>query len=1230
MTTVDPRIYDSPEFQPIVGDGTNPASNYTAPEPTTQADVLRGTEGVQAGAALNQEATRERAGALASLGAVASEWSVRHAVDYFSGPQFEPDPSFSAGTVLPSLNTTLSETDREFLLGARSFEEFQYKQAALERQRAAAQAAGDNPVISFIGTMIDPGYLAIDVASLGVGRAVRLANAGRAAERTVAGVTAAGGTYALGRVEQSQIPMSDTEVVLGALLNGAATGALYDFGSRTVRRADPDYPTEVLTDLAQPRRAEPQITVAHGFDATATTRNADELLGHLSSRVPAEYVPVLDAIRRAGGLEDIPVSTSPTKFSPEFKDARGLTFKRPDGTVLGIALRPDAPVSTALHELVHATVQRSIERTPGLRRDAENLRGQIIKALGKENTPELNHVRQEMERSFGEFLTYGTTSPEFREWAKRTTLPNENRTIWQSLMEGIASTFRRSSQDAPPNVADQLDRLLSQVTPTPAAKQPTSVFTSGIVKGIEPTVEPERVAKRVLDNANKQVIGNSISWSLHKTLSSFSPKAREVADILVDNPLDFTGDSVVSQARAIRADLNSLQFEYEDALKAELANRGAGIKNRILKPRASLDVQKTLEREVAIEMLRRERNTRLGRAEPSKASPEIQGIADKLDAVYAAALKEMQSAGVNGAEAVAETSGYFSRKWDIGQIETVRQRLIDNGFDEAKAQRKIEQVVAQGIRRANGWDAELASDVSKAILDRARRKGYFEDSAFRSHAGNEAAKEVRDILKASGVKGDRLQRALDVITGVVDEAGKPSVLKKRVDIDMKAGVALPDGTTFTVADLINTDLTRATEAYLDQTAGRVAMARKGLPDVSDQDRLRTELLQSIPSENERRKAADLFDQTINSILGRPVGDDIPDGLRRLQALTRMVGLASSGLWQVTEYSTAMARFGALKTLRYALKEVNFKGLSDSVRRDRATSSQLVDVLSRNSAADIRIRPFINRMEDNFDVPASDVLQASLLQAQQLVPYLNAQKWVQSHQARTVANLATDTLVRAVKGDRKATKVLAEYGLEPRIVGRLKSDIDQFGLDTAKWSDDTWEAARGPLTKMMDDAVLRNRTGEIPAFAQFSQVGKFIFTFRSFVLGAHNKVLAGTISRDGLAGISLLMLYQLPLVLAATAANSTIQGKPIENEKDWIVKAIGQMGSIGLFSEAWGIVTGEKQQFGAPGLIAVDRLYKLAGDATSGDLGQAGSGAIQAIPILSIIPGMRAIGEALKE
>jgi len=1265
--SIDPSIYDAPEFDNLSSDtGSTPGTQYVAPENVSQGQVLQGTMGQ--GMALTQqaEANRTKATALQSAGATVSEWSVRSAYDFLTTPAAQPQAGFNLGDKLVGLGMTLEEEERAFLSKAVSDTDWQNKLAVVERRRFAARASADSPFMSFVAGMFDPKDLLIDVASLGAGRLARIAyKAGKGVQTTAVGATAMAGTVGFGMLEREVRPVSDTEIVLDTLINGAAASVFYRAGLG-FRRTDPEFPSELLTSLANKNTAvNPDMRgaqVPHKFTTNAADvnsfRTGRELVDHLRPQFAGTaFAEVLESVARYADLDKIRVTTHADyqKVSP---NASGYWAQKDQL----LFLKPDSGRDVALHELVHATVEKRMLADPKLRAELLQMRDSVVALLGNKRSKDAAFWREVMKKP-EEFVTYALTSPQFRKWAEKErigasgqvdnaadmvapAMPNElpTMTVWDKVVEFVAKALgmegpraralkqymqdRRIAED-PANAKlktfdDRMREMMRAVSNLP---DKPNLYTRGTLKDVPATIGEIELRQKLDKLGSKEYVGSRISWSLHKSMASFGTVGRRIADLLVDNPLDMRGDSVVSQARAVRADFTSLQFEYEDLLSKELAARGAGVFQRIGNTRKGIEVQQGIEKELQLEMLHRERNTRLGRATPSKSKPVIVAMADKLDNLYRTALKEMQAAGVRGADAVAESSGYFSRRWDISNITEAKNKLIAMGRTPEEADNLLIGMVQSGLRQANGWDAELSRDVAKAILDRADRKGFFEDSAFRHHVGNEAAKEVRDILKEAGISGKRLQRAMDVLTGVVDEAGKLSNLKRRLDIEMKAGIALPDGSVLTVADLIASDITRGTEAYLDQVAGRIALARKGLPDVSDAGALRDELSRSIPTVAERGEAVKLFDETMNSIMGRPTGEDLPAAMRNLQAVTRMVGLASSGLWQLTEYAVVMARFGGIRTLKYAMKEASFAAVR---RADYKTSQQLVDVLSRNASIDIRIRPFINRMEDNFDVPMSNVVQAKLMQAQQLVPYINAQKYVQTHQARVVANLVVDTFSRAGKGDQKAIEVLAGYGLEPHIMTRIQAELADAGMDTAKWSDSTWAAVRGPLTKMMDDSVLRNRTGEIPAFAQFSQVGKFIFTFRSFVLGAHNKVLAGTISRDGIAGLGLIVLYQFPMSLLAVQANAAIQGKEIKDDEELVAKAFGQMGSIGLFSELFGVATGQKEQFGAPGMIAIDRAYKLVGDVASGDTGQALSGALQAVPLISIFPTIRAVGEAFKE
>lgn len=736
-----------------------------------------------------------------------------------------------------------------------------------------------------------------------------------------------------------------------------------------------------------------------------------------------------------------------------------------------------------------------------------------------------------------------------------------------------------------------------------------------------------------------KAVASKLSVSLHKSLSSFSAEAKKTADLLVDNPLESGGNSVANQQRAIRADMATLQFQFEDAVYSAMAEQGFGTLKQITHTREAIAVQRQIEKDVFVEVERRRQLAATGQAIDRTAVPaHVNDIAEKWNDSMKAALAERKRSGELGAQSVPDAEWYAPRKWDNVRIEGVTQKLVDSGmpldnvwsapFGTAGrtittmgARQVVADALAIGIQRSTGMDSQLAKDVADATLARARRKGYFEDSV-RGQASADTIAEVRDILEHTNIPVARREKVLEIMTGKADEAGKSASLKHRMSVSLDE----PIGTTgHTLVDLLDTSMVSMGERYLDSASASAAFARKGLVQQSDITALRKATLESITDQTARGEAAKLFDNTIAALSGAPVGEEMNKFMRMSKGLTQMLGLARAGLFQLTEYATLMADHGTLSVMSEMFRELPFvRGMLS----DPMEAGHLRNVLARNSSEDIRIRPFLSKMEDNFAIPMTDTAQLAIQQAKQLVPYLNGLKYVQGHQARVAANCMVNVFERAAKGEIKALAALEHYGLESHIMSQISSDIAAHGMDTVKWAPSTWDAVRAPLTKMMDDAVLRARTGEIPAFAQFSTTGKFIFTFRSFVLGAHNKVLAGTLNQKGFSGLGLVLMHQLPLTYMIAQASNTMTGKPPLTDKQAIGQALGQAGALGLLSEAIGVAFGDKQQFGAPGFIAADRVYKLGAAAAKGDLSATGAAAYNAIPLLSVIPVLKSIPEAI--
>lgn len=745
----------------------------------------------------------------------------------------------------------------------------------------------------------------------------------------------------------------------------------------------------------------------------------------------------------------------------------------------------------------------------------------------------------------------------------------------------------------------------------------------------DPKAVAEAVETALNTEAKSRGIGDRLQWNMRKTMASYGDAGKRIADLLYDNNSDLSLTSVESIREGNLGMLRSQQYGYEDLLRKQMAAEGFGTLSMVnpFTSRQAYQKQMEIERAVQHELYRRELSSQGVRVGGEATPPHIAAMADQLDKFHKTALEMLKKAGVEGAEQILDRPGYISRRWSSQSIDEALDRLERLGLTREQGHSKLVDLVALGLRRANDMEPKLARQVGQAIIDRTLRKGYLEDAAFGTPGSAGQLKELRDILKEAKLSNQEIERALNVLRLTSDDAGKAGFLKHRMDLDYRASIRVGNETV-SLTDLIDGRVTNIVDQYAQQVSTQAALAAKGLRKRSDIDDLRTELLHGIKDEGARREAAELFDNTLNHYRGLPAGAKVPEAFRMLGSYTRAISLAWSGLWQATEYANPMAEYGLLKTLKYGYQEL--PGFRKIMRPKKADARQLNDILADHSTQSMRIRPYLARYEDGYEMGAGGAFQLSLQTLGQSVPYVNAMRYVHHHQAKLVGNLIVDRIGMAARGDAKARAALGKYGLKEHVMEKLKVEIDKHGFNVDAWDDAVWDATRPSFAKMMDAAVLKGRLGDVPAFAAFDSVGKFLFTYRTFVLTAHNKLLAGGLERDGLGAVGMLMLYQFPLAMAAVQAQSVLKGDGPLSDKDLVKKGIGQMGGLGLFSEPFKWATGESNSVGAPGLIAVDRGVRLFQGIAQGDGNKAGTAALSLLPVANVNPIFNAMVNRMKE
>jgi hypothetical protein len=713
----------------------------------------------------------------------------------------------------------------------------------------------------------------------------------------------------------------------------------------------------------------------------------------------------------------------------------------------------------------------------------------------------------------------------------------------------------------------------------------------------------------------EQLVGKKSSWSWHKSMQKYSSKA---ADLLLQDPLDLTKNSASAEKDVTRRMWTRNQKQFEDAFLEAMKDRGMGVTQRIFQWGKGREVRNQLQREIAQELAARADAQRNG-LQYRGADEAVAKLADLHDKFMQGALRDAKAAGVTGADKIEGSPGYFSRRWDFTKFEDVMRKFPDT----EQGKQALHTLLERGVKRANpDWDDSLVKSVSTALFERARAKSYYEDAGYVGHMGVEAVIEVRNMLDRLNIPFKDRERVLEFMVGKVDEAGKPTAFKSRIAVDSSVKMTLPDGSEISYLDLIDNDIPTLLDRYADNMAGRVGLAKVGLGNASDLDKLKLEGMAGIPEQAGRDEFNVLYDDAVKMLLGYPVGENMHSFMRSAAALTQMVGLSWSGLYQIMEMAVPMAKYGFLKTWKHMLAEMpGAAAFVDGLKANKADQDSLYNILSGLASQDIRLRPVLQRFEDNFEMSIGDSVQTTLQQGRQLVPFVNGMAYVHHFAAKVTAGLIVDTLQRAAKGDAKAAETLSRYGLDLTLHPMVTQDIAKHGFSTTKWSDETMAAVLGPTVKMMDEAVLRTRLGELPHFAVASNLGKFLTTFRSFILGAHNKLMSNTLVQDGWAGLGLLVLHQLPAAMLTAKVQSLLQGKELEDEA-LVQKAIAQVGAFGLFSELVGIATGQRNEVGVPGMIGLDRVVGLGGSVLQGDADA--KKFLNATPVIAVSPIVKAL------
>ncbi|BAP15739.1 putative internal core protein [Klebsiella phage NTUH-K2044-K1-1] len=1094
-------------------------------------------------------------------------------------PAFDQDLNFDAKQTLSSDTRAKlyapNQEEIEYLHDSVSVEDYNYRMQQMLEQRDRDRLMADNTVAGFAGMLVgDSPFILAPVSAAGI------------AGRTGLAVRSAIRAADVGTAMYAQDQLGQSAAVTALIAGVAGLDQLWDMSraakaaarARTGREPafDTDAPTtrtardanvtgvgegeDILT-----RALDESIPVSRN-NTTAVTVKAQHVIQFLktSTHLTAGQKAILDTLGDAVNDIDFKLVAGSANRSRYTYSQRDLALrgevslrapKSANGTTwetAGDALRAmDAGTSrVAVHELIHAATARAVDSNPELAKRLEDVRAAV--AADATLTGRMRYYASDVH----EMLAGLGDSPEWVEYLARTQSASGKsvlRQVGEYIMNALGIKAKGSALE------DVLDAYEDAVkwTAKDYADQAQS-FRSEAFQDLagSTTLNEAKGAQAMLDGAKSKF---ATMFSLYDNIAQGN---EDLAKLLVSDATAVGGrkPSVVDFKRNLTLEMDASASIVEDAIIGALRDRGVGMLSRFFHRQSFRTARAELE-------------GRLGTYLDSAYSAEVHGrpvpvpdaeIAPLVDAYRRSGwagkwYEHMRAAGLVDDGALVKSDYYFPRQYSYDKM---RQGIMQgNTLDDYRA------LFRYALRDVYpSMESETVQRVAKEMVDgiyngRAGQSGPM----WRQLINGMGNDEVVMAMRSAGVDESAIQSFL---TANVRESGSTSParnLRQRTRFNMDKEY-LVNGKSMRMQDLMDTDVAKVMHGYTNRMSGRVGMAYAGVQDLGQLGKMIDESKHTLANPAKWEKTVN---DTIDFILGGAPADagQLPDLLRAAGNMANATMLKNSGLYQITDTALAMKEFGMTRVLRSMRDQPWFKEGSVAINTPDM-ASRLDVVLRGNIQRDMRFRWLNTYADDNLDLTR----QASWFNVTQNVGqaarHVNGMSMVHRLQVNLNSGIVADELTQMFKGDAEAFKRLERFGLTREVADRaIAANRANPG---AMFQPDLQMQVEVVGTRMMDYVVQQVRTGETSHFAQFNPIGKLIVGYQSFALAATNKILRRELNDAGWIGVAHIMAYQFPLMLLATMAKHSMDGKDSDTSRLISEAALGMsaIGGISMLSAAF--------------------------------------------------------------
>ena len=298
-----------------------------------------------------------------------------------------------------------------------------------------------------------------------------------------------------------------------------------------------------------------------------------------------------------------------------------------------------------------------------------------------------------------------------------------------------------------------------------------------------------------------------------------------------------------------------------------------------------------------------------------------------LDAEFAA--KTMKETGVNGADRIVDSRGYFGQHVHPDKLNTLLQgptkaswfRKIFYGERTNTRPRLSYNNLIRGITDSYmsvypEWSRGLAERLAKAVVRRAKSFAEGIDvDMYRMLSDNGEVFLQKYLTDNLGLSATESTKIVEGLKNVAPESQKAGFLRSTRKLDWSTPLG---DSGYQLVDIMNTDIPAVAAHYANRVSGLTALARVGYQydDIGKRiDMIKEELLASNVKHS-------ITDEDLRNLyqpfIGGPIYGAPPEALRKAISATSLAIYGGMGIAQATETAAGAAAFG-MKNYLSAIK-----------------------------------------------------------------------------------------------------------------------------------------------------------------------------------------------------------------------------------------------------------------------------------------------------------------------